>query len=220
MFNKFVFYLLVTIVPLNLLSQDKEGVIAKLITKYGDINILLYNSTPLHQQNFIKLSNEGFYNDQLFHRVINNFMIQTGDPNSKGADKGEFLGSGGVDYSIPAEFRENLYHKKGAISAARKGDSVNPKRVSSGSQFYIVQGQIYSQEQLDGFVKTGRHKAFTSEEIKSYTTIGGTPHLDATYTVFGEVISGLSVLDTIASQPVDSYNRPIEDIKLQIKIIK
>ena len=200
MIKKFVFFLLVIIMPLNLLSQDKEGVIAKITTKFGDISILLYDSTPLHQQNFIILVKEGYFNDQLFHRVINNFMIQSGDPNSKGANKGEMLGSGNPGYTIPAEFRENLFHKKGALAAARKGDAVNPKRESSGSQFYIVQGQIYNHEQLDGFVKMGRHEIFTSAEIESYTSIGGTPHLDGTYTVFGEVISGLSVIDKIASQ--------------------
>lgn len=220
MIKNFLFFLLLIILPLNLFSQDTEGVIVKLTTKFGDISILLYDSTPLHQENFIKLSREGYFNDQLFHRVINNFMIQAGDPNSKGSAKGEMLGSGNPGYSIPSEINEIFYHKKGALAAARKGDSVNPKRESSGSQFYIIQGQIFSHEQLDGFVKMGKHEVFTSEQIESYTSIGGTPHLDGAYTVFGEVISGLNVVDTIASQPVDAYNRPIEDISLQIKILK
>ena len=147
-------------------------------------------------------------------------MIQTGDPNSKGASKGEMLGMGGPGYTIPAEIRENLYHKKGALAAARKGDAVNPKRESSGSQFYIVQGQVFTPEQLESFVKMGRHDTFTEEQKLVYSSIGGTPHLDGTYTVFGEVISGIEVVEKISLQAVDSYNRPLEDISFQLKILK
>ncbi len=127
---------------------------------------------------------------------------------------------GGPGYTIPAEFRENLFHKKGAIAAARKGDAVNPKKESSGSQFYIVQGQAYTPQQLDSFVKMGKHKIFTEEQILVYTQLGGTPHLDDNYTVFGEVISGLEVVDKIAEQAVNVYDRPIEDISFQLKILK
>lgn len=208
------------ILPFSLYSQNKEGVIVELKTSLGDIRILLYDSTPLHQQNFIILAREGYYDGQIFHRVIKNFMIQGGDPNSIGATKGESLGSGDPGYTIPAEFSPDLYHKKGALAAARSGDAVNPKRESSGSQFYIVQGQVFSIEQLNAFVKMGRHAAFTPEEIESYTTIGGTPHLDGAYTVFGEVVSGLDVVEKISLLPTDAYDRPIEDISFQVKILK
>lgn len=201
-------------------SQEKEGRIVEMDTNFGDIRILLYNSTPLHQANFLKLVKEGFYNDQLFHRVISDFMIQAGDPNSKDAAQGEMLGMGGPGYTIPAEFRENLFHKKGALAAARKGDAVNPKKESSGSQFYIVQGKVYTPQQLDSFVKMGKHKIFTEEQIQVYTHLGGTPHLDDSYTVFGEVISGLEVIDIIAEQAVNAYKRPLEDISFQLKIVK
>lgn len=205
---------------MSVFSQDKKGVIVELKTKFGDIHVLLYDETPMHQQNFIILAREGYFDGQLFHRVIKNFMIQAGDPNSKAAAKGESLGTGGPGYTIPAEFRPNLHHKKGAIAAARNGDMVNPARESSGSQFYIVQGQVFSIEQLNGFVKMGRHEPFTPEEIESYTTIGGTPHLDGAYTVFGEVISGMDVVEQIAALSTDAYDRPVDDIVFQVKILK
>lgn len=220
MFKKLIFFLLLGILPSVLHSQDKEGVFVALKTSLGDIRILLYDSTPLHQQNFIILAREGYYDGQIFHRVIKNFMIQAGDPNSIGAAKGESLGSGDPGYTIPAEFRTDLYHKKGALAAARNSDAVNPKRESSGSQFYIIQGQLFSIEQLNAFVKMGRHAPFTQEEIETYTTIGGSPHLDGEYTVFGEVISGLDVVEKISLQPTDAYDRPLEDISFQVKILK
>ncbi len=196
-------------------SQD----LVKISTTHGDILIKLYEDTPRHRENFLKLISEGYYDGQLFHRVIQNFMIQGGDPNSKNADKGEMLGMGGPEYTIPAEFRENHYHKKGALAAARKGDAVNPEKRSSGSQFYIVQGQVLSKNQLDAFVSMGRHAPFTSEQIEVYTTIGGSPHLDGEYTVFGEVVEGFDVIDRIAAVPVDSYNRPLTDIEYTIEMI-
>ncbi len=220
MIKKLIFFLSFAIISTSLFSQEKEGLMVEMNTNFGDIRILLYNSTPLHQANFLKLVKEGFYNDQLFHRVVSNFMIQTGDPNSKDAAQGEMLGMGGPGYTIPAEFRENLFHKKGALAAARKGDAVNPKKESSGSQFYIVQGQVYIPQQLNSFVKMGKHKIFTEEQIQVYTQLGGTPHLDDSYTVFGEVISGLEVVDIIAEQAVNAYKRPLEDISFQIKIVK
>ncbi len=189
-----------------------------LSTSLGDIELLLYDGTPLHRNNFIKLINEGFYDNQLFHRVIKNFMIQGGDPHSAGAPKGQRLGTGGPGYRIPSEFNSNYYHKKGALAAARQGDAVNPEKESSGSQFYIVHGQVFSKEQLLMMQSSGKHPPFTPEQIEYYTTIGGAPHLDGSYTVFGEVIKGIDVVDTIASVPTDNYDRPVEDIFYTIKI--
>jgi peptidyl-prolyl cis-trans isomerase B (cyclophilin B) len=188
-------------------------------TDLGNIVIQLYNETPLHRDNFLKLVKDGYFNNQLFHRVIRNFMIQGGDPNSVNAKQGVMLGQGGPGYSIPAEFNPLLYHKKGALAAARRGDSVNPDKSSSGSQFYIVQGTVFNTTQLNNMVKQGAHKVFTPQEIKDYTNQGGAPHLDGSYTVFGEVIEGMQVLDKISNTPVDSYDRPLQDIKYTMKIL-
>lgn len=183
-------------------------------TNYGKMTLALYDNTPMHSDNFVKLVKEGYYNEQLFHRVINNFMIQAGDPNSVNAKPGVMLGTGGPSYTIPAEFVPEYYHKKGAISAARQGDNVNPNKESSGSQFYIVQGKTYSRPELEQWVKRGAHLPFSKEQIQEYSTLGGTPHLDYSYTVFGELIDGLDILDIIASQRVDQNNRPIADVKI------
>ena len=191
-------------------AQTLEDSKINIDTNYGRIVIRLYNETPLHRNNFIKLVKTGFYDSCLFHRVINGFMIQGGDPNSKNSDKGEMLGMGGPGYTIPAEINPKFYHKKGAIAAARKGDAVNPLKESSGSQFYIVQGQVFTKEQINAFISMG--KVFTEQQIKDYTTIGGTPHLDGEYTVFGEITEGFDVLDKIAALPVDAYNRPLQDV--------
>jgi len=153
-------------------------------TSMGDITIALYDETPLHKDNFITLVNDKFYDGVLFHRIIQGFMVQTGDPNSKQAKPGEMLGNGGPGYTIPAEIVQGLIHKRGTVAAARLGDQINPKRESSGSQFYIVDG------------------------------IHGAPHLNGVYTVFGEVISGMEVVDKIAAQPKDGRDRPLEDIKI------
>ncbi len=182
-------------------------------TDKGDIDIVLYGQTPEHRDNFIKLAEEGFYDGVLFHRVIKEFMIQTGDPHSRDAAPGEVLGSGGPGYTIPAEIVEGLFHKKGAIAAARQGDQVNPQRRSSGSQFYIVQGRIWSNEELDQ-MEQDRNKPFTEEQREKYTTLGGTPHLDDAYTVFGQVTSGLEVIDSIAASQTDDRDRPVEDISI------
>ena len=189
-------------------------------TSLGKIVVILYDETPLHKNNFIKLVGSGFYDNQLFHRVIKGFMIQGGDPDSKNATPGKMLGLGGPKYTIQAEIRPGLYHKKGALSAARLGDQVNPKKSSSGSQFYIVQGNVLTLEELNSLVKQRIHGAFTPQQVKDYTSIGGAPHLDGSYTVFGEVITGLEIIDKIANSAVDANDRPLKDIKYTMKIIK
>ncbi len=198
--------------------DNQHGKIIKIETTLGDIRVLLYDETPLHQENMIKLIKEDYYNGQIFHRVIENFMIQGGDPHSKGADRGQRLGTGGPGYKVSPEFSENLFHKKGALAAAREGDRTNPKQLSSGSQFYIVKGRIFSIEELDAMIKAGRCKPLTTKQIKIYTTIGGTPHLDGAYTVFGEVIEGIKIIDLITFEPTDSYDRPLQNITYKISI--
>ena len=196
-----------------------------MVTNYGTIVLRLYDSTPLHRDNFIRLIKSGYYDSILFHRVIKNFMIQAGDPNSKHAEPGEPLGNGGPDYTIPAEFRASLFHKKGVLAAARESDDTNPSKASSGSQFYIVQGKKFTDAGLDS-VETIRLKGrkIPVEHREVYKTTGGTPHLDLNYTVFGEVVSGLNVVDSIASTPTskgEDQDRPLQDIKiLKAKLIK
>lgn len=199
-------------------TGNNQGQVIVLETSMGNIEILLYDDTPVHRDNMIKLIKEGYYDGQLFHRVINNFMIQGGDPHSKGAEKGQRLGTGGPGYTIEAEFRDHHFHKKGALAAARQGDNVNPEKRSSGSQFYIVQGQVLSEAQLSMFQSRGMHDPFTPEEIAAYTTVGGTPHLDGAYTVYGEVISGLELVDAIAAVPTDNNDRPLNDIIYSIRL--
>ncbi|MCQ2286722.1 MAG: peptidylprolyl isomerase [Bacteroidales bacterium] len=182
-------------------------------TSLGDITIALYDETPLHKENFLNLAKEGYYDGVLFHRIIKEFMIQTGDPDSKNATAGQALGMGGPDYRIPAEFVSTLYHKRGALAAARMGDNVNPKKESSGSQFYIVDGKKWTKEELNMIsMQMGKH--FSEEQINAYTTIGGDPFLDGDYTVFGEVVDGMDVVDMIAAQPKDRRDRPTTDIKI------
>jgi len=187
-------------------------------TKFGDIKLRLYDETPKHRDNFIKLVNEGFYDSLLFHRVMENFMIQGGDPKSKGAAKDVQLGNGGPGYTIPAEFVPGLYHKKGALAAARMPDNMNPKKESSGSQFYIVQGQKFTEQQLQSFQNNYGMK-FTPEQMETYKTIGGYPPLDNNYTVFGEVVEGLDVVDEIALVPTNPANRPLEDVLMSITLV-
>jgi cyclophilin family peptidyl-prolyl cis-trans isomerase len=191
-------------------------------TSYGDIVIRLSDSTPLHRDNFLKLVKTGFYDSVLFHRVIQNFMIQAGDPDSRHALAGQPLGNGGPGYRIPAEFRQTLFHKKGVIAAARDN---NPDKASSGSQFYIVQGKIFTDAGLDS-VETYRlgGRKIPIEHREIYKTIGGSPHLDQNYTVFGEVVKGLDVLDKIAAVQTSKGNdrdRPLQDVILiKAKLIK
>lgn len=243
----------------------------KIETSAGDIIVKLYNETPQHRDNFIKLAEEGTYEGTLFHRVIKDFMIQAGDPESKNAPKGKMLGSGDVGYTIPAEFvYPQYFHKKGSLSAARMGDNVNPNKESSGCQFYIVTGKVYSDSTLlsmenqmnqnrlttvfntlvqkhmkeiykmrkandqDGllnlqdtlFAQAEAEVAkmpefrFTPEQVKAYTTVGGTPHLDGEYTVFGEVLEGMDVVDKIQKVKTDRNDRPEEDVKIiKVKVL-
>jgi cyclophilin family peptidyl-prolyl cis-trans isomerase len=194
-------------------------------TDKGTMVIRLSDSTPLHRNNFLKLVKQHYYDSILFHRVINHFMIQAGDPGSKQAKPGAALGNGGPGYTIPAEFRSALFHKKGVIAAAREGDDVNPQKASSASQFYIVQGRIFTDAGLDS-VETFRLKGrkLPAAQRAVYKTVGGTPHLDQGYTVFGEVIKGLEVADSIAAVPTSGRqggDRPLQDIRiLKMKLIK
>jgi cyclophilin family peptidyl-prolyl cis-trans isomerase len=179
-------------------------------TSFGNIKVKLYNETPQHRDNFIKLVKEGFYNGSIFHRVINQFMIQGG---------GAKNGTEDVGYTIPAEFNAKFIHKKGALAAARMPDQVNPNKASSGSQFYIVQGRKFSDAELDG-IEQRINKKFTPEEREAYKTIGGTPHLDGAYTIFGEVIEGMDVIDKIAAAKTAAGDKPLEDIKMTIEEVK
>lgn len=196
----------------------------KIETTEGDITLKLYNETPLHRDNFIKLVKSKFYDGLLFHRVIDEFMIQGGDPNSKEAKPGEMLGEGDVGYTIPAEFRTpQLYHKRGVLAAAREGDNENPEKTSSGCQFYIVVGKEFTDEDLDemedskitkyGHANDSTYK-FSEQARTDYTTIGGTPHLDGNYTVFGEVLTGMDVVEKISKARTNRADRPREDIRI------
>ena len=221
----------------------------------GDIVVRLYDETPIHRDNFVKLVKEGYYDGTLFHRVIKDFMIQGGDPDSKGAPAGKMLGVGGPDYTLEAEIKDGLLHKRGALAAARQGDEVNPERRSSGSQFYIVWGQVYNEGQLRQFAKQLRmqkvqaafnalaaaHRAeilqmrrdrlvaeaeakvgktgLTDEQLRLYSTVGGTPHLDGQYTVFGEVEDGLDVVEMIQGSATGRGDRPIDDIEMRMTVI-
>ena len=270
-----LFIIIFSIISFTNLAQDTKFQMVEVETNYGNILIKLYNETPLHRDNFVKLISENFYDSLLFHRVINEFMIQGGDPDSKNAKSGSRLGNGGPGYTIPAEFNENLIHKKGVLAAAREGDKINPEKRSSGSQFYIVQGKIFTNTELDQMEEKMNNskktqlvldyiarpenikiknkvdslqkkhdieglKAFATEleiyladdfekmetfkysdeQRKIYTTIGGTPHLDGAYTVFGEVIKGFETIDKISEVKCDQFNRPIVDVRMTIKNVE
>ena len=184
-------------------AQEKETVVV-IETSMGTIKAKLYNDTPLHRDNFIKLVNEGWYTGSPFHRVIKNFMIQGGQNADGRMDPG---------YTVPAEFRDNHFHKKGALCAARQGDQVNPKKASSGSQFYIVQGQVFDDKTLDIYEER-MGKIFSAKQRQAYKTVGGTPHLDGDYTVFGEVIEGLDVVDKIAGVKTGYMDVPVEPVTI------
>jgi cyclophilin family peptidyl-prolyl cis-trans isomerase len=188
----------------------------KIITDLGEIVIRLSNKTPKHRDNFIKLVKEHFYDSLLFHRVINTFMIQGGDPDSKNATPGALIGGGDVGYTIPAEFDSSLYHKRGALCAARTD---NPEKASSGCQFYIVQGKQYSDSQLDN-LELANGVYFSPAKRMTYKMVGGTPQLDMRYTVFGEVEKGIEVVDRIALAERDGNNRPLSDIRMSMEILE
>lgn len=179
--------------------------------------IKLYNETPQHRDNFLKLTKEGFYDETLFHRVIKDFMIQGGDPDSKNAKPGVLLGEGDLGYAVPAEFNDSLFHKKGTLAAARDN---NPEKASSSSQFYLVQGKTYTAKELDRLeeLKLGGRK-IPAYQRHIYETLGGTPFLDQNYTVFGEVVKGIELIDDIAALPTDSNDRPIRDQAMSISVL-
>ena len=199
--------------------QEQKGSRVLIETEYGNMVVLLYDATPKHRDNFLKLVSEGFYDGLLFHRVINKFMIQGGDPQSRNAKPGMPLGNGNLGYTIPAEFNDSLIHKKGALAAARMGDEVNPEKASSSCQFYIVQGEVMAPEMISRMEQFLGHP-MSALQRQTYTTLGGTPHLDGAYTVFGEVIEGLEVIDKIAAVQCDPMNRPQTDVKMKIKKIE
>lgn len=268
-----IFSLFALIISVSGQTLSKETVIIE--TNYGKMKIKLYEETPLHKANFLKLVSQKVFDSLMFHRVINGFMIQGGDIISKYAKPGDSLGHGDMGYNIPAEFNTKLIHKKGALAAARESDDINPKFESSASQFYIVMGKKRTLEdlknyenrinkthytncarefmktaegknlkqtynrfksenkldsaelvnvQIENLIKTEHLKTpeykFNKEQIEAYTTIGGTPHLDGTYTVYGEVIEGLDVIDKIAAAKTDKRNRPLEDIRIKVYLMK
>ena len=247
----------------NNMAND-NATLVKIETTMGDITVKLYDETPKHKENFIKLVKEGVYDSTLCHRVIKNFMIQAGDPTSKTASATDTLGSGDVGYTIPAEFNPKFFHKRGVLAAARQGDDVNPNKESSGCQFYIVTGRKFSEAQMinmenqmnearldtvfqalarkhmkeiykmrkandmeglmdlqDSLENQARKDVakepalkFTPEQIKAYTTVGGAPHLDGNYTVFGEVVDGMNVVAEIETAKTNRQDRPTQDIRI------
>ena len=250
-------------------AQDKveKRSVVVIKTDFGEMKVELYNETPKHRDNFLKLAKEGFYNGQIFHRVIKEFMIQGGDPESRTANPEQHPGNGGPDYTIDNEINPKFLHKKGALAAARQGDQVNPEKKSSGSQFYIVQGVVFpandmaaleakgnekqaqslmrqlaqaNNDSIKFYQQSGNQVAFaslierlqneamakvaktpftlTEEQKQVYSTLGGTPHLDGGYTVFGEVIEGLSVIDSISAQPTGANDRPLKDLKMEVRV--
>jgi len=211
MTRNFLLVLILTIViAQHTQAQDDKQVKFVIHTEYGDMTGVLYNETSKHKANFIKLVNDGWYENSPFHRVIKDFMIQGGQNADGRMDPG---------YKVPAEFIYGKFHKKGALAAARQSDQVNPEKASSGSQFYIVQGKPLSEQQLAMFSQRSG-VAYTDEQIKAYTTIGGTPHLDGGYTVFGEIIDGLNVIDKIASVNTGKMDKPVQDLTMTIEILK
>ena len=202
-------------------NQDKmmnKGVMVEMETNYGKIVLLLYDDTPQHRDNFINLVSKGVFDGLLFHRVIEKFMIQGGDPESKGAPHDMMLGGGTLGYNVPAEFVKERFHKRGALCAAREGDEVNPEKESSASQFYIVQGRVWKDEELDKLEKRMKRE-FTPEQREAYVSVGGTPYLDGEYTVFGEVVEGMEVVDEIASLPCDPNDRPKDDVIIKHMVV-
>ena len=215
------FALLIALMILAAVSCQKKEEVVVMETTEGTIVLKLYDQTPLHRDNFRSLVAEGAFDSLLFHRVIQDFMIQGGDPDSKYAEPGVLLGEGDRDYTVPAEFRleDGIFHRRGVLAGARESDDVNPEQRSSAMQFYIVWGKIFDdagldkvQERLDN--RTGGRVKLTPEMREVYKTVGGTPHLDGQYTVFGEVISGLDVVDAIQHVPTDEHDRPLHDVRI------
>ncbi len=201
-------------------KTDKKAAMEKvyyvqITTDFGTMKVKLYNETPLHRDNFVKLVSEGFYDSLLFHRVIKGFMIQGGDPQSKNAAAGQMLGSGDVGYRIPAEFNDSLYHKKGVLAAARDN---NPEKASSGCQFYIVQGKPMIENELQ-MAERRSGKPMSEAKRNDYKTIGGSAWLDGEYTVFGEVVEGLDVIDKIAAVPCGPMDRPASDVRMKMVLV-
>ena len=268
--RKFMFFAGLIILSQTLVfCQKANQSVVEIETTYGTIEVMLYDDTPLHRDNFLKLVEEGYYNGTLFHRVIEEFTIQGGDPDSRGAAPGMRLGMGGPDYQVDAEILDPVhFHKRGALAAARMSDAVNPEKKSSGSQFFIVQGRVLTDEELDqleamsaerkrqavmmkyaepyreqimAFQEANDQEGFMvlleqimeeaaaemdtiqgtiiPEDLREvYKTVGGVPHLDGDYTVFGEVISGMDVVDKIAAVETDYTDRPLEDVVVSIKL--
>jgi peptidyl-prolyl cis-trans isomerase B (cyclophilin B) len=194
------------------LTPMGNGPKVKIKTKFGDMTVVLFDETPKHRDNFLKLARENYYDSLIFHRVIKGFMVQGGDPNSRGAAPTQQLGAGGPGYTIDAEFNNKFVHIKGALAAARQGDAVNPAKKSSGSQFYIVQGNATPQPM--GQIP------YTDDQKKMYAERGGASFLDGAYTVFGQVIEGLDVIDQIAAQPTRPGDRPVQDIVMAVDVIE
>ncbi len=269
---KFIAFALLTILifQTSCTAHKTQSTRVEIRTNFGNMTFRLYNETPQHRDNFIKLAKQDFYDGLLFHRVIPQFMIQGGDPQSKDASAKQKLGNGGPGYTLPAEIQPQLFHKRGALAAARKGNKTNPEKRSSGSQFFIIQGQVFTNEQLNQFerqqnsqrtnelakeeinrqsetinrlVKSGRRDSldwlianirekaaqqadtiapfrFSPEQREAYTTVGGYPSLDGEYTVFGEMVDGFAVLDSLATTATDRYDRPLKDLIMSVKVIR
>lgn len=263
------FVLIIAIALLGVACQKKGEKIVRMETSLGTIRLKLYDETAIHRDNMVKLVEEGYYDGMLFHRVIRDFMIQAGDPASKGARPGMLLGEQDAGYTLRAEILPVYFHKKGVLAAAREGDNINPERESSGSHFYIVQGKVFSSQELTEAVEKINERRYTAlferlktarqgeiaryqiaedyeklmkineelseaareqfkkvelrlteEQIAAYTTVGGTPHLDGEYTVFGEVIEGLEIVDKIAGVETDDHARPLKDVVIQKMVVE
>jgi len=205
-----------SVAPTTIQPVKAPGVRVRISTDMGEMIVRLYDKTPQHRDNFIKLVNDHFYDSLIFHRIIAGFMIQGGDPSSKNAAPDIMLGAGDIGYTIPAEFDSTLYHKKGALAAAR---TENPGKASSGCQFYIVQGKKYGDEELD-MIQMQRGVYFSPAKRMTYKMLGGTPNLDMNYTVFGEVETGIEVIDQIAQVQKNNFDRPVKDVRMKMEIIK
>ncbi|MBS1761962.1 MAG: peptidylprolyl isomerase [Bacteroidetes bacterium] len=212
---KVIFFIAILFFATNIFAQTSTHAV-KISTDMGDIVVKLYDETPLHRDNFLKLVREGFYDSLMFHRVIQTFMIQGGDPESKNALPGAPLGNGGDSLTrIPAEFNPALIHKRGVLAAARDN---NPEKASSACQFYLVQGKVYTDSDLDR-IETRRGIPYTQAQREIYKTIGGTPFLDQNYTVYGEIESGFEVIDSIAAVQKDAADRPLKDIRMKMTVL-